>query len=237
MTHKDIYTKFMIEYDKADITSSYPSLTQYEVATLLDKAYLALLAQKLTGNNPRQIGFEEDNKAIEDVRPLIKTTNIQPSGIDKTPALNEIDFEIPEDLLYFIQGSADTLKSTQSIDNQDHSRVQTKLVTHAVAQKFECTANNMPWIVEPVMSMEGNTFQLLYDPYSKNVPQILYVTYVQKPNKFALENGIADFNETSQFQLNDTMAEELINLAIVFATKIVENPRFATEVQSRPLES
>lgn len=33
------------------------------------------------------------------------------------------------------------------------------------------------------------------------------------------------------------MAEELINLAIVFATKIVENPRFATEVQSRPLES
>ena len=112
MTHKDIYTKLMIEYDKADITSSYPSLTQYEVATLLDKAYLALLAQKLTGNNPRQIGFEEDNKAIEDVRPLIKTTNIQPSGIDKTPALNEIDFEIPEDLLYFIQGSADTLKST-----------------------------------------------------------------------------------------------------------------------------
>lgn len=158
MTHKDIYTKFMIEYDKADITSSYPSLTQYEVATLLDKAYLALLAQKLTGNNPRQIGFEEDNKAIEDVRPLIKTTNIQPSGIDKTPALNEIDFEIPEDLLYFIQGSADTLKSTESIDDQHHSRVQTKLVTHAVAQKFECTANNMPWIVEPVMSMEGNTF-------------------------------------------------------------------------------
>lgn len=45
MTHSDIYTKFMIEYDKANMTSSYPSLTKYEIATILDKAYLALIAQ------------------------------------------------------------------------------------------------------------------------------------------------------------------------------------------------
>ena len=54
MTHSDIYTKFMIEYDKAMITSSYPSLTKYEVATLLDKSYLALIGEKVTGNNLRQ---------------------------------------------------------------------------------------------------------------------------------------------------------------------------------------
>jgi hypothetical protein len=54
MTHSDIYTKFMIEYDKANITSSYPSLTKYEIATILDKAYLALIAQKYTGNNTRR---------------------------------------------------------------------------------------------------------------------------------------------------------------------------------------
>jgi len=71
MTYKDIKTKYLIEYDKADITSSYPSQTDYEIATILDKAYLAIIAQKLTGNNPRKVGFEADNKAIEDVRPLI----------------------------------------------------------------------------------------------------------------------------------------------------------------------
>ena len=58
MTHSDIYTKYMIEYDKAQITSSYPSHTKYEIATILDKAYLALIAQKLTGNNPRAVAFE-----------------------------------------------------------------------------------------------------------------------------------------------------------------------------------
>jgi len=58
MTHNDIYTKFMIEYDKANVTSSYPSLTEYEVATVLDKAYNALIAQKFTGNNVRRVQFE-----------------------------------------------------------------------------------------------------------------------------------------------------------------------------------
>ena len=71
MTHSDIYTKFMIEYDKANITSSYPSLTKYEIATILDKAYLAIIAQKYTGNNPRRSAFESDMKAIEDLQPLI----------------------------------------------------------------------------------------------------------------------------------------------------------------------
>ena len=67
MTHSDIYTKFMIEYDKANITSSYPSLTKYEIATILDKADIAIVAQRYTESNPRRSAFESDMKAIEDL--------------------------------------------------------------------------------------------------------------------------------------------------------------------------
>ena len=42
MTHGKVYEKFLIEYDKDNVTSSYPSLTKKEQATILDKAYLAL---------------------------------------------------------------------------------------------------------------------------------------------------------------------------------------------------
>ena len=73
MTHKDIYTKFMIEYDKAGASTSYPSLTEYEVATFLDKAYNALIAQKVTGNNVRGATFESDVKSIADLGPLVNT--------------------------------------------------------------------------------------------------------------------------------------------------------------------
>lgn len=238
MTHKDIYTKFMIEYDKADITSSYPSLTEYEVATLLDKSYLALIAQKLTGNNVRQVGFEGDNKAIEDVRPLINTAGIQKSAQQSsTNASNEVDFEIPEDLLYYVNSNVDLQNKVNSIDDKNHNSANVELVTHNVAQNFMNTSTNMPWILHPVLYVEKDKFHVLYDSFANNQPTSLLLTYITKPNKFALENDSVDFEDTSIFQLSDTMAEELINLAIIFATKVVENPRFTTEVESRPLES
>ena len=238
MTHKDIYTKFMIEYDKADITSSYPSLTKYEVATLLDKAYLALIAQKLTGNNARQVGFEGDNKAIEDVRPLITTSSIIVSAVQTdTNASNEVQFDIPEDMLYYINSNVDLLNPLSSVDKRAHMTSNVELVTHEVAQSFMNTSTNMPWIIHPVLYIEGDSLHVLYDSYLNNTPTKLILTYIVKPNKFALQNNQYDFNDNSIFQLNDTMAEELINLAIVFATRIVENPRLTTEVETRSLES
>ena len=76
MTYADIKTKFLIEYDKANVTSSYPSLTDYEIATILDKAYLALIAEKVTGNNPRRQVFDGDVKAISDLQKLIDTQQV-----------------------------------------------------------------------------------------------------------------------------------------------------------------
>ena len=98
MTHKDIFTKFMIEYDKANVTSSYPSLTEYEIATFLDKAYMALIAQKVTGNNVRRAPFEADIKSISDLQPLVTTVRIafgtgiagnEKKGLNKFPKTNE----------------------------------------------------------------------------------------------------------------------------------------------------
>ena len=39
------------------------------------------------------------------------------------------------------------------------------------------------------------------------------------------------------FELSDSMAEELINLALVMSTEIVESPRMQTKAQLRGLES
>lgn len=109
MTHKDIYTKFMIEYDKANVTSSYPSLTEYEVATVLDKAYNALIAQKITGNNVRRSTFEADTKAIADIQPLIVTTTADLSIPTGYPG-NVKYCTIPNDpkMLYFISSFLQT---------------------------------------------------------------------------------------------------------------------------------
>jgi hypothetical protein len=67
---------------------------------LLDKAYLALIAQKLTGNNPRNSLFENDVKAAEDLRPLVKTNKFFYSGSGLSS--NETLYTIPEDMLYYL---------------------------------------------------------------------------------------------------------------------------------------
>ena len=104
LKHKDIYTKFMIEYDKANVTSSYPSLTEYEVATVLDKAYNALIAQKVTGNNVRRVSFESDIKSISDIQPLIKTNSY---GVYKDSNMpeNVRYYQLPQDFLYYVQSN------------------------------------------------------------------------------------------------------------------------------------
>lgn len=236
MTHNDIYTKFMIEYDKANIASSYPSLTDYEIATLLDKAYLALIAQKVTGNNPRKANFEQDTKAIEDIRPLITNQNVN-SVSEKAYAENDLVYSLPANMLYYISSRMSTSKSVSSIDGKSHNVQNISLMNHALCEKFLATDSNLPWMSNPVAFIENKELHVLVDSYKlKNVTtKNVQVTFVRTPRRFI--NSSNEVDKCSDFELSDTMAEELINLAIVFATNMVESTRLQQQISTLSLES
>lgn len=231
----------MIEYDKADTTSSYPSLTNYEIAVLLDKAYLALLGQKLTGNNLRQMPFEGDNKAIEDIRPLLVEQRVNYKGRDEYIS-NKHMFEFPNDMLYYIQSMATVRTHVSAIDEQSHIRVPVLLISHNDAIKFMATDYNLPWIKHPVCYMDDESINVLVDSYKflkeNNELTDLVVTYIKNPIKFVDNlDEHNNFSDSVQFELNDSMVEELINLAIVMAAETVESPRQQSKNNLRTLES
>lgn len=120
MTHNQLYTKFMIEYDKANVTSSYPSLTPYEVATILDKAYNALISQKLTGNNVRRAPFETDVKAVADLQQLVKHGDVVFEGDGHFPIANISRFKLPLDFNYYVQAYLNyrTKETESTTDNR-----------------------------------------------------------------------------------------------------------------------
>ena len=242
MTHSDIYTKFMIEYDKANITSSYPSLTKYEVAIILDKAYLALIAQKYTGNNPRKSAFESDMKATEDLQPLInKFTAIGSLSGDNSYTFNT--HTIDNLVLYIIDGQIEIKGSITSHDDNDHVYENIVFVSHDIAKKFRATKTNLPWVEQPVGCIENNNVIIYVDPMDvqyNGAQSKAEFTYIKRPAKFAVGQGLSvnDYNfGQTKFELSDSMAEELINLAIIMSTEIVESSRLTTKANTRPLES
>ena len=308
MTHKDIYTKFMIEYDKANVTSSYPSLTKYEVATVLDKAYNALIAQKVTGNNPRRAPFEADVKSVSDLEQLITRVNIPFETSSDTMAINTSKFQLPLDFMYYVQlllqyntnktqpdhvsedmaltpdssqfhdtdenedinvsevyygtdnnnyiqpqdiytglGIGDIVNDDQTTtpgspyDNLQIRVVPVKLVSHEIAEKFMSTSYNIPWVKNPVCYVYNNAIEVVYDPIDKPMVQNgngVYFVYIHKPKSFVLDStGEYDFSEETSFELSETMAEELINLAVAFALENVESQRLNSKLNMRGLEA
>ena len=237
MTHADIYEKFMIEYDKENVTTSYPSLTEYEIATLLDKAYLALIAQKFTGNNMRRVPFEGDEKAVEDLQPLVKEEAIRFTNSNRTK-LNLVIHEFDKNEVMYI---------IHAIILIDHTRYSAKQIQSKYMYKFISTVNNKPWSRDIMYCVQDNKIILLnskvvnFDAIGFATEEdrdidFIY-TYIKYPQKFADKNKSLHQQTDVQFELSDSMAEELINLALVMSTEIVESPRMQTKAQLRGLES
>lgn len=234
MTHNDIYTKFMIEYDKANVTSSYPSLTKYEVATVLDKAYNALIAQKITGNNIRRSTFESDVKSIADLEPLVKRSSINLVADENIQ--NAFQADMPEDMLYFIKAYLKQDAKRNPMDYKRNNRdLPVTLVTHDMATKFFATAYNLPWVKIPVCFLESNIIHIIYDPINIPKTEGASVVYIKQPNTF-VKDSIQDIFGSDEFECNNTMAEELISLAVAFALENVESQRLGSKLNMRGLE-
>lgn len=239
MTYKDVYKKFMIEYDKADISSSYPSLTIYEVATLLDKAMLALIAQKVTGNNPRRQTLDLDMKGVADLQTLIQRKEAPNFNKDNYYSnkyfCNIID---TEDILYITHVYLEVYVKPNDLTQSRLEEVH--IIPQMYSYKFEESSTNKPWIKHPVCYIAGNTINMFIGKDMENiVSNRVYIDYIKCPDYFSdilMRNGSE--NESIEiFQLSDTMCEELINLAIIFACRTVGDPRISTEMQTKSLES
>ena len=253
MTYNDIYKNFLIEYDKADVSSSYPSLTKEEIAVILDKAMYALIAQKVTGNNPRKVALDMDSKAMSDIAPLIDTWTLTQStdNTDSSIANNEFVYVYGDGVtppVYILGGKItytdkqkETGKAEGSKDTNKYEET-VQLLTSVIADKFKETVHNKPWIKEPIMyvqrenttSKEGTCIHILIDSSKGKITNSsLHIRGIMMPTSFAQQKN----QNTTEFPLSNTVCEELINLAVIFACRNVQDPRLATVVQTKSLEA
>ena len=145
------------------------------------------------------------------------------------------------------------------MDGENTRSLTAKMVNHDIAEKFYSSAYNMPWVKQPVFYLEDNKIYIVYDPINKPKLDTASIMYIQKPNSFVKDSNILspkngetrtyfqvrngsgnDITSTISeynFECNDSVAEELISLAISFALENVESPRLNTKLNMRGLEA
>jgi len=127
-----------------------------------------------------------------------------------------------------------------------------------MADGFKASTSNIPWIKTPVCYIENDTVYIVVDPYDKPDVNFCELTYIKSPNKFAkdlrnnniLSNVVgelsyftipstasAEAKSLYDFECNDTVAEELISLAVTFALENVESQRLNSKLNIRGLEA
>lgn len=218
MTYKELYTKFQIEYDKTNL-SSYPSLTTEEACAMLDKAYLAIIAQKVTGNNPRKSYLEADIKSISDLQELIQVYVPEETLYQYSEASNVKNTSLPEGFLYYVAAFSKT----------EDGATPMQIVNHATAKRFFVGPHNKPYIKTPICYIHNNHLFVVYDP-DEPVSNI-HLTYIKQPESFSS-------NTTSEtLTCSDTVAEEIISLAVIFALESVESTRLNSKLNTKGLEA
>ena len=189
-------------------------------------------------NEVKEVSEPVVAKAIEDLRPLIKQASLH--GEHSDVVTNEYIYSLNiQDYLYYISSTISLNANNSSIDNQKHIIQSVSLISHENANKFKSTSTNLPWVKNPVCYIDNKLIHVLIDPYdvkNNSGDMVLDVTYIKAPDKFVKGTSLVDFGDT-ELEINDAMAEELVNLAIIMSTEIVESSRLSTKVNTRPLES
>lgn len=215
MTTQDLCNLFRVSMDKVNITS-YPDFTNSEICIFLNQALLSLINTKFTGNNTRKVAFEGDIKRIADLQRLVTTSNITIT-VSATNIQNAFYVQLPTNFMLFVT----------SIVDYNNTFYPTLLVTHEKAKAFECTPYNNPWIKQPISYIENGQLFVIYDnKVITNVSETsVYLTYVTNPNV------ISASSLTDTFQFNDSVAYELINMAVIIALENIESQRMQTKSQ------
>ena len=106
----------------------------------------------------------------------------------------------------------------------------------------------MPWVKNPVCYIQNGIIYIVHDAIPKYDIRSCYLIYIKTPNAFAgktpEESTSSDYSwfdpksgGKTEFELNDTMAEELISLAVAYALENVESPRLNSKLNMRGLEA
>lgn len=187
-----------------------------ELYLYLNAAVSRFIKTRVTGNNPRQVGFQGDQKRIDDLRTLVKKESVTLTA--ESEISNGSNFPMPSD--YYI-GINCIVNITNSNKTPSDYWTQAKTVDLFTLDDYLHTGNNKPIIDNPLISYYDNKGLVIYDPDDTLAGARLM--YVKEPAKIS---GAQDCD------LPEHTHEEVVEIAIKLAIEGIESQRYQTSSDS-----
>jgi hypothetical protein len=218
MTTTETHTAFKIELDKSEVTS-YPSFLPVEIDYWLNKSYLMVINQKMSGNNALKQGFEKSQKRVSDLAGLLVSSSIATMTCASSPSTGTAQ----TDILYFVNGDL-SYKNSAGGTTTGSTVIP---ITHEESDMFKKTDTNNPIINTPVMVRDSYGFKIYYDetkvfPLSTTVITFTY-NYIKRPTKIDIVNS-----PNSTMEVNESVQMEVVSLAVLLAIENIESSRMST---------
>lgn len=197
----------------------------------LNESQTQLIKQKMFKNNPRQEGYGEGIKRMEDLSPLVKysdeLTYDAASGPLKAHAYHPnvatvlIEANIP-DYLYYV-GSDVLIQDPHAPTNTRPQ--ESMLVEESVIGKLISTPYNKPVLRQCYIYLKEGEVNVIYDPFA--TLDSIYVSYLRKPGRMVKSNpGPGD---VTTCELPEHVHVEVVALAVSLMIENIESPRFESQ--------
>lgn len=217
MTRAEMILLFHQRYDDSSFTN--PELGDDEVDLYLNLSTERFINTRFTGNNFRQVGFEEDQKRIDDVRTLLTNSAILTGFTAGEEISNSqvVDISSLTNYRFYIKSFSRIDKTVGGVPSTD-AWVPNQIIGNHETDQFTRTIFHSPIIDNPRVVFRDGDMTVIYD--QETTLTGFKLQYIRQP---------ATITSGQDSDLPDHTHEEIVEGAVSLALETIESRRNQTE--------
>ena len=220
MTVNEMITSFSQYYDKMTNLAA-PGYEDSEILLFLNNAQDNFIKARMFGDNFVQPAFEDNQKRVADLRPLITEDEFDQPFVDNNYFAKSKGIIIPTAAMFIIGLSAVVTRSEPySIEQY----AECDFVKREFARKFDTTTTNKPFFLKPKYYVLGANVYAIFDGYTTSYADddhMYYLRYIKTPT--ALTAG-------DDCDLEAYTHQEIVDIAVREAMQVSQDQRYETKV-------
>ncbi len=218
MTIQEAHIAFKIGLDKID-SLNYPDILPEEIDFLLNQAQDRFVKQRYGKTNTKREAFEETQKRTEDLKNIVKATQLLPNSytIDNISAESRF-YTLPTDHKYIVQELIDIIY-TDCNGNPFTKKVLVRPIQHDDYDKILNDPFNKPSDTKVLRLMIDGKVEIIAG--TGFTLGTYYLRYLKNPQRVSLLNNIT-------FELSEDVHQEIVDISVDLALENIESKRVQT---------